>query len=448
MKSKLHFPEGFIWGAATASYQIEGALEEGGRGVSTWDTFADRPGKVINGESGDGACDHYNRWEQDIKIMKELGLKSYRFSIAWPRIFPEGTGEPNQEGIDFYNHLIDGLIEAGITPSITLFHWDLPQALQDQYGGWKSKEVSKIFADYAAFCGKTFGDRVKTWFTINEIICFTIVAHDEDRHAPGGLEDIAVTNQTIHNALLGHGLAVRALREVCPEGTKIGLVENLQTPWPLTDSKEDLEAVRQAFHDLNQFILFPVMTGKYDEKLYKKYRKKLPEFTQEEMEIISTPTDLIAYNIYTGSAVRSADNEQGWEYLKMPKGFPVSHMGWPIAPQSIYWAIMNTRHFFGDIPVVIAENGMAAEDEEQPNGEVMDLDRMEYFRSHIEMCGKAIQDGGHLKAYYAWSLMDNFEWSFGYSKRFGLVRVNYRTQQRTIKQSGKFYSSVIKNNAV
>ncbi|MBN1499685.1 MAG: beta-glucosidase [Spirochaetes bacterium] len=447
MKKRFKFPKNFIWGAATASYQIEGATDEGGRGRSVWDTFCERPGKITNGDSGEGSCDHYNLWKEDISLMKKLGLQSYRFSIAWPRIFPDGDGNPNQAGINFYNNLIDGLIEAGITPAVTLFHWDLPQNLQNIYGGWKSSKLSRIFADYARFCARTFGDRVTKWFTINEIICFTAVAHDDDRHAPGGYEDISVSNQTMHNALLAHGLAMQAIREECPDA-EIGLVENLQTPWPVIDTEENHIAVHKAFYDMNQSILFPVMTGKYDKEAYIRERKVLPGFTEEEMKIISSPMDMIGYNIYTGPAVRAADNERGWERLEDPDNFPRTDMGWTITPQCIYWAVMNTKNHFGNIPVYITENGMAANDKTRTNGEVWDIDRLEYFRSHLEMCARAIMDGGNLKGYYAWSLMDNFEWAHGYSKRFGLIKVNYRTKERKIKLSGEFFADVIKNNGV
>jgi len=448
VSSFISFPKDFTWGAATASYQIEGAIKEGGRGTSVWDTFCDLPGKVLNNDSGEIACDHYHRWKEDIEIMKSLGLKSYRFSIAWPRIFPKGDGEVNQEGVDFYNQLIDALIEAGIEPAVTLFHWDLPQTLQDQFGGWKSKEVSRIFGEYAAFCGKTFGDRVKTWYTINEIMCFTILAHDLDWHAPGGKTDSKTTNQTIHNALLGHGLAMKALRECGQKDLKVGIVENLSTPWPVFNTKENIEATQKCFYDHNQYVLFPLMTGKYDKEAYSKARGDLPEYTQEEMDLIGAPLDFIGYNIYHGNSIRAAENEKGYQVIEMPKFYPRTDMGWGVSPKAIYWAIMNTKHFFKDIPVYIVENGMAAHDKEEENGEVLDLDRTEFLRAHIEMCGKAIQDGGNLKGYYAWSLMDNFEWAYGYTKRFGLVRVNYRTHERTIKLSGEFYRDVIKNNGL
>jgi len=448
MKSFISFPKDFTWGAATASYQIEGAVSQGGRGKSVWDTFSDKPGKVQNNDSGERACDHYNRWKEDIEIMKELGLKSYRFSIAWPRIFPNGEGEINQEGVDFYNNLIDGLINAGIEPAVTLFHWDLPQSLQDRLGGWKSKEVSRLFGEYAAFCGKTFGDRVKRWFTINEISCFTILAHEWDWHAPGGKEDKQTNNQVVHNALLGHGLAMKALRDCGHQDIQVGIVENLITPWPVYNSQEHIEATRKHFYDWNQYILFPVMTGKYDKKAYEKQRGPLPEYTEEEMQLIGAPMDFIGYNIYQGDCVRVSDNEAGYEVIQKPELYPRTDMGWGITPKAIYWAIMNTQHYFGDIPVYIAENGIACKDKEEENGEVLDIDRVEYLRSHIEMCGRAIQDGGNLKGYYAWSLMDNFEWAYGYSKRFGLVRVNYRTMERTIKLSGRFYADVIANNGL
>lgn len=443
----FEFPENFTWGAATASYQIEGASNEGGRGPSTWDTFCEEPGRVINGDSGAVACDHYHRWQDDIGLMKELNLQAYRFSLAWPRILPEGDGKPNAEGIAFYDRLIDGLLESGIDPWVTLFHWDLPQSLQDRFGGWRSRETVDRFADYATLVAGKFGDRVKNWFTINEIICFTSVAHDKDEFAPGGLLPKKETNQTVHHALLGHGKALQAIKSVHPEA-RVGLVENLSPVWPLYEKEEHIEAARKAFYDRNVQRLFPALTGRYDEEAYIRAFGDMPDVQDGDMEIIGTKADLIAYNYYSGAPVVAADNVSGYEEVRLPSGYPRTDMGWGITPRGLYWTLRFSADYFPGMDTYVAENGQAAADREERDGSVMDLDRLEYYRSHLEMCSRANSDGANLKGYFAWSLMDNFEWAHGYSKRFGLVRVNYRSQERTIKASGRYYADVIKANRV
>ena len=441
------FPKDFTWGAATASYQIEGAVDEGGRGPSTWDTFCDEPGRIVNGDSGAVACDHYHRWKDDIGLMKELNLNAYRFSLAWSRILPDGDGKPNPEGIAFYDRLIDGLLEAGIDPWVTLFHWDLPQALQDRFGGWRSRETVKRFADYAALAAERFGDRVKNWFTINEIICFTTLAHSEDKFAPGGKLSEQESHQTVHHGLLGHGMALRAIKSVRPEA-RVGLVENLNSVWPIYENDEHIEAARKAFRAKNLQRLFPAMTGEYDRTGYEQHFGDMPEVQDGDLEIIGTEADLIAYNFYTGTPVMAADNQQGFRELDYPESYPKTAMGWPVSPRGLYWTLRYTADYFPGKDIYVAENGQASADREERDGSVLDLDRMEYYRSHLEMCSRAISDGAPLKGYFAWSLMDNFEWAEGYSRRFGLVRVNYRTQERTIKTSGRFYADVIKANRV
>lgn len=286
---RYQFPDDFLWGASTSSYQIEGAVKEGGRSPSTWDTFSRRPGKILNNDTGDTACNHYHLYTEDVRLMKQLGLKAYRFSIAWPRILPMGEGEINRTGIDFYSELIDRLLEAGITPFITLFHWDLPQALEDKYGGWRSKEVSKRFADYAALMVKRFSDRVRHWITLNEILSFTVNAHRYDRAAPGKREPEKVVNQTVHNALLGHGLAVRAMRSGARGAIEIGIAEDLSVTCPVYDTPEHVEAVRKAWRDRNQQRLFPLFTGRYSESFLDGLGPERPDFTGEEMKLISPP---------------------------------------------------------------------------------------------------------------------------------------------------------------
>ena len=441
------FPKDFAWGTATASYQIEGATREDGRGLSTWDVFCDEPGRIDNGDSGAIACDHYHRWSEDIALMKELNLNSYRFSLSWPRILPDGDGKPNAAGLDFYNRIIDALLEVGITPYITLFHWDLPYSLQQRYGGWRSRETVDRFTDYSALCGKEFGDRVKNWFTINEISCFTHMAHADDRFAPGGKLAIKEVNQTIHHALLAHGRATQELRGIVPDA-HVGLVENLVACWPLYEEKRHIEAARTAFRDYNCQRLFPQITASYDTEAYQRIYGDLPDIQEGDMDIIASQVDFLAYNYYFAYPIIPADNDIGYRIIPYPKGYPQTDMGWNISPRGLYWTLSFSKHFFPDHPIYITENGQAAQDSEDRNGEVWDIDRLEYYRTHLEMASRAIGDGVNLKGYFAWSLMDNFEWASGYSKRFGLVRVNYRTQKRTIKASGRFYADVIKEGRV
>ncbi len=447
MKQNYIFPPDFIWGSATASYQIEGAWQEDGRGESTWDRFCRRPGKTVGGDTGNVACDHYHLYKSDVALMKEIGLKNYRLSIAWPRILPEGEGKVNQKGLDFYNSLIDELLGAGIEPLVTLFHWDLPQVLQDRYGGWKSRKTAELFADYSDVVSRSLGDRVKKWATINEIMCFTTLAHKNDYHAPGGLEDAKTTNQTVHNALLGHGLAARVLKENVKDAY-VGLVDNNECPWPVMDTEEHRAAARKAWQERNSQRLFPMMTGEYDQTAYERHYGPLPDFTDEDMKIISTPVDYFGVNYYSCAPVRAADNEAGYEVAEVPAKYPRTEMDWPITPDSIYWNLMYMKDFFPETPVYITENGMAADDKMEEDGTVRDYDRVEYLRTHLRACHRAIEEGANLKGYYLWSLMDNFEWAFGYSRRFGMIRVDYDTQKRTVKESGKYYSLVMKENRV
>ena len=441
------FPKNFIWGAATSAYQIEGAYDEDGRGLSTWDVFCRQPGRIRENHTGEIACDHFHLYKDDVKLMRDIGLKAYRFSISWSRILPEGEGAINQKGFDFYSRLIDELIENGITPYVTLFHWDLPDNLEKKYGGWRSKEVSKRFADYAGIVSDRLSDRVKNWMTINEIACFTVLPHKLDRYAPAKVEPPKIVNQTIHNALYGHGLAVRAIRDNADTDVKIGIVENLAVTYPVLDLKKDIDAASKCFKDKNQAILFPLFKGNYSRQMIKKLGTDMPDYTEEEMKVIAEPVDFIGYNIYGGSPVRH-DDVKGYEILPYPKGYPKTDMDWAVSPRSIYYALKYTKEYFGDIPVYLTENGMASDDDETQSEEIFDLDRLEYLRTHLDMSLKAIQDGFNLKGYFVWSFMDNFEWDWGFTKRFGIVRVNYSTMQRQRKLSSYFYENVIKSGSI
>ncbi len=442
------FPKDFIFGTATASYQVEGAVNEDGRGLSVWDTFSRLPGRIWNNDIGDVACNQYHLYLEDIKIMKELGLDAYRFSIAWPRVFPYGEGKPNQKGLDYYHRLIDELLKNNIKPFVTLFHWDLPQSLQDKYGGWKSKEVGKLFADYSAYVVNNLKDKVEYWSTMNEICCFTILAHVYDKHAPGGIENKKVSNQTVHNALLGHGLALRAIRESGNKKTIVGTVENPLLSWPIYENEKHISAAKKAFYNRNQQILFPLMTGKYSEEWLNEMGENAPEFTEEEMKIIGGRLDYLGLNIYMGYPIRYSENENGYEIVPLPSNFPKTYMDWGITPKALYSTLKFVNEFFGNIPLYITENGMAAKDLETKNGEILDIDRVEFLRIHLEMVSRAISENIPVKGYFVWSLLDNFEWSHGYDSRFGIIRVNYSNQKRTIKLSGEYYRDVIKNRRV
>lgn len=441
------FPEDFVFGAATSAYQVEGAVNEDGRGFSIWDTFSRLPGRVWNNDNGDVACDQYHLYKEDVRIMKELGLNAYRFSIAWPRVFPDGEGKPNPKGLDYYFRLIDELLKNGITPFVTLFHWDLPQKLQDKYGGWKSKETSKLFADYCNYVVSKLKDRVEYWTTINEISCFTILAHMYDKHAPGGIEPKRVVNQTVHNALMAHGLALKAIRSVDSKA-RVGIVENLNMVWPVYEEEKHIFAAKKAFYDKNQQILFPLMTGKYSDEWLKEEGENIPEFDDDEMKLIGGKLDFIGYNMYAGYPIRYSENNKGYEIVEFPSCFPKTYMDWPITPKAVYATLLFSRDYFGNIPIYITENGCAVRDIETKNGEVLDIDRLEYLRTHLEQISRAIMDGINVKGYFVWSLIDNFEWSYGYDKRFGIVRVNFSNMKRTIKLSGEFYRDVIKNRTV
>lgn len=447
MKQDYKFPSDFIWGSATASYQIEGAWQEDGRSECTWDRFSRIPGKVVGGDTGNVACDHYHRFKEDVALMKDLGLKNYRFSIAWPRIIPGGEGAVNQKGLDFYNKLVDELLAADIEPFITLFHWDLPQILQDKYGGWKDKRMAQLFADYSDVVSRSLGDRVKRWATINEIMCFTSLAHKSDWHAPGGFESDKISNQTVHHALLGHGMATQVLKKNVKDSL-VGLVDNNDAPWPVLDTEEHRKAARKAWKDRNAQRLFPMMTGEYDEEAYVLHNGEMPDYTAEDMKIINTPIDYIGINYYTCPPVMAAENKEGYKEVEIPKNYPRTDMGWPITPDALYWNLKYLKEFFPDTPIYITENGMAAKDKVSSDGSIKDYDRIEYLRTHLRACHRAIEEGANLKGYYLWSLMDNFEWAYGYSKRFGMVRVEYDTQKRIVKESGKYYSSIMKENKV
>lgn len=455
--NQYKFPEDFEWGVATAAYQIEGAVEQGGRKPSVWDTFSATPGRVKNGDTGAVACDHYHRFSSDVKLMAELGVKHYRFSIAWSRIIPDGRGTVNEEGVDFYKRLVDCLQDNGITPHATLFHWDSPEALEDLYGSWLSREMAFDFADYATAVVKRLGDRISNWMTINEIPCFTHMGYDvgvDPVHAPGKrVSSKKQVWQTSHHALLAHGMGCQAIRASSPKECKVALVDNFGVTVPITESPDNITAAQKAFHTnaQNGGIIFPALTGAYSPLMLDILGQDAPDIQPGDLEIIHQPLDILGLNIYTATYVRAADNERGYEFLNLPKDYPRMNMPWlHIVPESIYWGIRHVKETLGrdDLPVFISENGCAADDEVDANGEIIDTDRIMYLRQYLKSAHRAINEGFPLKGYYLWSFMDNFEWSWGCSRRFGITYVDYTTQKRIPKASFDWYAECIRQNCV
>jgi beta-glucosidase len=455
--SSYQFPEDFAWGAATASYQIEGAVEAGGRLPSVWDTFSHTPDRILNGDTGDVACEHYHRYEEDVQLMAQLGIKHYRFSIAWPRIIPEGRGAVNEAGIDFYKRLVDCLLQYGITPHATLFHWDSPQALEDEYGSWQSRQMAFDYADYVTATVSRLGDRINHWMTINEIPCFThlgYAANREPPHAPGTqVSSPKQVWQTSHHALFAHGLGVQAIRSASPVPCSVALVDNFTPTVPISELPVHIEAAKKAFPlcGQNGGIIFPALTGAYHPDLLEHLGDNAPEIREDDLKIIHQPLDAIGFNVYTGVYVRAANNERGYEVLDFPKGYPRLDMPWlHVLPESLYWGIRHISETLGrpDLPVLITENGCAARDEVNTNGEIIDSDRIMYLRQHLKAAHRAVSEGYPLKGYFLWSLMDNFEWSYGYSRRFGLIYIDYPTQKRIPKASFAWYRDCILSQRV
>jgi beta-glucosidase len=458
----LAFPPGFTWGAATAAYQIEGATDADGRGPSVWDTFSRTPGKVRGGDTGDIACDSYRRYPQDADLLRSLGLSAYRFSISWPRIFPEGAGQLNQAGLDHYKALLDALGERGITAAATLFHWDLPQALQDR-GGWASRDTALRFADYAGVVAEALGDRIARWITVNEPLVVTHNGHRIGVHAPG-LTDNAVAAAVTHHLLLGHGLATAAVRAAVP-GAEVGITLNL-TPVrvapTVNGSAEILERARliaDAIH--NGVFLEPVLFGRYPIHAPAAILPPADLVKDGDMETIAAPIDFLGVNYYQPEHLRAGDPDnlrrgedrpmpgiEGGVVHYSPDGMERTPMGWLIDPDGLYELLLRLAKDAPGLPLYITENGCAAEDYINPDGEVNDLERIKFLHLHLAAAARAARDGASLAGYYVWSLLDNFEWAYGYQKRFGIVYVDFATQQRIPKASAAFFARVASENAI
>ena len=454
--NNYQFPDDFIWGTSTSSYQIEGAFDRDGRLPSVWDTFSDTPGRVLNGDTGKIACEHYDRYPDDIKLMRDLGIKNYRFSLSWCRIIPEGRGQVNQRGLDFYQRLIDCLLEHDITPYVALFHWDSPQALENLYGSWQSREIAQDFADYTTVAVNALGDRVTNWITINEISCFTHMGYGVEQtppHAPGTVvKTVKDIWQTSHHALLAHGLGVQAIRATSPRPCFVSLIDNFVVTVPLTETVADIQATQKAFHlqNGNGGIIFPALTGRYSELLLEQLGDECPDIRDGDLEIIHQPLDSLGLNIYSGVYVRSNDSKIGYEVLKFPSGYPKLHMPWlQVVPDSLYWSVRHVSETLNrpNLPIFITENGCAADDH-LIEGEIIDSDRIFYLRQYLKTAHRAVSEGYPLKGYFLWSLLDNFEWSWGFDRRFGMVYVDYLTQNRIPKASAYWYAECLKQNRV
>jgi beta-glucosidase len=444
------FPSGFLWGTATSAYQIEGAVNEDGRGPSIWDRYVHTSGKIRDHSNADVADDHYHRYKEDVRLMKALGVKAYRFSIAWPRIFPEGAGSPNPKGLDFYNRLLDELLANGIEPFATMYHWDLPQALQDRFGGWLSRDTSKAFADYAGYVAERLSDRVKHIFTINECSRLVYLGYGAGSDAPGLKLPQPELNQVRHNVALGHGLAVQAVRAHGRAGTRVGPAENIVICVPAIETPANIRAAEIATRELNAGYLTVILEGKYTDAFLARAARNGPKYSPEDLSVISSPIDFVGLNVYTPEHyVVAADNEQGFTLVPFPASFPHMDSAWPrIGPEAMYWAPRHVTKLWGVKSIYITENGTSAADEPAADGNVYDVDRIMYLRNYLIHLQRATSEGAPVLGYFLWSLMDNFEWSDGLEKRYGLYRVDFNTQRRTPKLSASFYREIIAQNAV
>jgi beta-glucosidase len=433
------FPHNFLWGAATASYQIEGAWNEDGKGESIWDRFTHTSDKITNGDTGDIACDHYHRYAEDIALMRQLGLKAYRFSTSWPRVLPSGRGLINPRGLDFYDRLVDRLCAANIEPFLTLYHWDLPQALQEE-GGWQNRDVCHAFADYAVLMVKRLGDRVKHWATFNEPAVVAFDGNLYSEHAPGN-QDPHIAYQIAHNLLVAHGLATQAIRAADP-AQQVGIVLNL---WPVEPASDDPAVVADAAHGWERsetLFLSPLFKGHYPVAVYDLVGPNMPEIRDGDMALIAQKLDFLGINYYSRNVVSAEGN------IDQVPGSEYTEMGWEVHAPALRRLLTQIHQNYQLPPLYITENGAAFKDEVSANGEIHDPRRLEYLKNHFIQTRLAMQDGVDVRGYFVWSLLDNFEWGHGYTKRFGIIRVDYETQQRTIKDSGRWYGRVIAANSV
>ncbi|MFZ2487533.1 MAG: GH1 family beta-glucosidase [Anaerolineae bacterium] len=439
------FPPNFVWGAATASYQIEGAWQADGKGESIWDRFAHTPGTIEDATNGDIACDHYHRWREDIALMRELGIAAYRFSIAWPRILPTGRGTVNAAGLDFYDTLVDALLAAGIQPFVTLYHWDLPQALQD-LGGWANRDVAYWFSDYADLVSRRLGDRVQRWITHNEPWVIAFLGNLQGIHAPG-LHNLRTSLQVAHHVLLSHGLALEPLRANAGAQAQLGITLNFTPSYPASDREADLAATQRHDGFNNRWFIEPLYHGHYPADMVEYFGADMPEPQANDMKIINHPGDFLGVNYYT-RAICKAQRGELFEIGEVRTQAEYTEMGWEVYPEGLYNLLTWIHRDYAPPRIYITENGAAFADAVNAQGAVHDPRRQAYLHAHFVQAQRAITDGVPLQGYFVWSLMDNFEWAYGYTKRFGLIYVDYKTQQRIIKESGRWFSGVTRLNGV
>jgi beta-glucosidase len=439
------FPAGFKWGCATAAYQIEGAVKEDGRGLTNWDVFSHTPGRVANGDTGDVADDSYHLYREDTKLLKALGVSTYRMSLAWSRIFPEGRGQANPKGIDHYQRVVDNLLENGITPYVTMFHWDLPQALP---GGWQNRDTAKAFGDYAGYVAAKLSDRVHDFMTTNEIRCFTDLGHKAGVHAPGLKLPDSEANQVRHHGVLAHGLAVQAIRAFARPGTQVGLAENANFFVPAIETPEHIDAARRATRDDNAPFLTAVLEGRYLDSYLREAGAAAPKVQAGDMAAIGSPLDFVAVNVYTPQYVRADAGPRGYAVIPHLESSPRMASPWLyVGPEVAYWAVRYVSELWKPKALYISENGCSADDP-LVAGRVDDADRVMYLRNYLGHMQRAVAEGYPLKGYFLWSLMDNFEWADGYGKRFGIHYVDFKTQRRLPKLSAAWYRELIRRNAV
>ncbi|WP_420707728.1 GH1 family beta-glucosidase [Streptomyces sp. NRRL F-5135] len=464
--TSLRFPPDFLWGTATAAYQIEGAVHEDGRTPSIWDVYSRTPGKVLGGDTGDVATDHYHRWREDIDIMSSLGVGAYRFSVSWPRVRPTGSGQVSQSGLDFYRRLADGLLEKGIQPVATLYHWDLPQHLEDA-GGWPARETAYRFAEYAALVAEALGDRVRTWTTLNEPWCSAFLGYGSGVHAPGRT-DPADALRAVHHLNLGHGLAVQALRAALPTGTQVSVTLNLHHVRPLTAGAADRDAVRAIDGLANRVFTGPMLGGAYPADVLEDTARIVDWSSlvrDGDLELIHQPLDFLGINYYSptlvahhdGPAQHGSDGHGASDHSPWPGADHVAFhqtpgertaMGWSIDADGLYELLTRVRDDHPDLPLVITENGAAFDDTVNSEGEVHDPRRIAYLRDHLAAVHRAVAAGVDVRGYFLWSLLDNFEWGYGYSRRFGAVYVDYPTQDRVLKSSARWYADVARTGVL
>jgi len=444
-------PKDFLWGVATSAPQIEGASAEEGRGESIWDRFALQPGRIEDGSNPSVACDHYHRWPEDVRLLGWLGLGAYRFSVAWPRVVPAGRGAVNRAGLDFYDKLVDALLDAGVQPFVTLYHWDLPQALQER-GGWTARETAQAFAEYATVVAQRLGDRVRHWITHNEPWCVATLGHEEGEHAPG-LRDPARALQVAHHLLLSHAWAMEAVRTHAP-GAEVGITLNLTPASPASASDADRDAARQFDGAFNRWYLDPLFRGRYPQDVIADRARRghlagpsLPFVLEGDLRSIAAPMDFLGVNYYSRVVVRADAAGHPVAVRAVPKA-ELTEMGWEVFPRGLHELLVRIDREYGPRHIYVTENGIALPDTLDNDGQVSDLRRVEFLHAHFRAAHQALVDGVPLRGYFVWSLLDNFEWAYGYTKRFGLFYVDFHTQQRVPKSSAFWYRDVVTANAV